>query len=140
MKRQSARPCSTTAEESNAMPRILIAECIHEICSFNPVPTRYDDFSIQRGNALFDYHRPLGSEVGGALKVFGAESSVAVVPTLGARGITSGGTIAQADFERLARELLDAVRQAGQVDGAYFALHGAMASTGEEDPEGYFLQ
>ena len=64
------------------MQRILIAECIHEICSFNPVPTRYDDFSIQRGNALFDYHRPLGSEVGGALKVFDAAPSVAVVPTL----------------------------------------------------------
>ncbi len=122
------------------MQRILIAECIHEICSFNPVPTRYDDFSIQRGSALFDYHRSLGSEVGGALKVFSDEPSVAVVPTLGARGITSGGTIAQPDFERLAGELLDAVRQAAPVDGAYFALHGAMASTGEEDPEGYLLQ
>jgi microcystin degradation protein MlrC len=122
------------------MPRILIAECIHEICSFNPIPTRYDDFSIQRGNALFDYHRSLGSEVGGALNIFDAEPKIEVVPTLGARGITSGGTIAQADFERLAREFLDAVRQAGAVDGAYFALHGAMASNGEEDPEGYFLQ
>lgn len=122
------------------MQRILIAECIHEICSFNPVPTRYDDFFVQRGNAMFDYHRPLGSEVGGALKVFDAEPSLVVVPTFGARGITSGGTIAQADFERLARELLDAVRQAGPVDGAYFALHGAMASTGEVDPEGYFLE
>ena len=108
------------------MPRILIAECINEICSFNPVPTRYEDFATQRGDALFDYHHGVGSEAGGALKVFAGEPNVAVVPTLGARGITSGGTIAQADFERLARELLDAVRQAGPVDGAYFALHGAM--------------
>lgn len=122
------------------MPRVLIAECIHEVCSFNPVPTRYQDFAIQRGSALLDYHRGVGSEVGGALKVFDAESNVTLVPTLGARGITSGGTIAQADFQRLAGELLDAVRQAGPVDGAYFALHGAMASAGEEDPEGYFLQ
>lgn len=122
------------------MPRILIAECIHEICSFNPVPTRYEDFAIQRGTALFEYHRSLGSEVGGALKVFDGEPNLTVVPTFGARGITSGGTIAQADFERLARELLDAVRDAGPVDGAYFALHGAMASTSEDDPEGYFLQ
>jgi microcystin degradation protein MlrC len=122
------------------MQRILIAECIHEICSFNPVPTHYEDFALQRGNALFDYHRGVGSEVGGALNVFDAEPNVTVVPTLGARGVTSGGTIAQADFERLAREFLDAVRQAGSVDGAYFALHGAMASTDEVDPEGYFLQ
>src|SRR5437764_10246950 len=106
MKRQSARPCSTTAEESNAMPRILIAECIHEVCSFNPVPTRYDNFSIQRGQALFDYHRRLRSEVGGALKVLEAEPNLRLRPTFGARGITSGGTIAGGDFDRLAGEVL----------------------------------
>jgi microcystin degradation protein MlrC len=122
------------------MPSILIAECIHEICSFNPVPTRYEDFAIQRGQGLFDYHRHLGSEVGGALNVLEAEPNIELRPAFGARGITSGGTIAGADFERLAGELLGAVRQAGPVDGAYFALHGAMASTQEDDPEGYFLQ
>ena len=122
------------------MASILIAECIHEICSFNPVPTRYEDFSIQRGQALFDYHRHLGSEVGGALNVLEAEPNIELRPTFGARGITSGGTIAGADFERLAGEFLGALRQAGTVDGAYLALHGAMAATQEEDPEGYFLQ
>lgn len=120
--------------------RLLIAECIHEVCSFNPVPTQYEDFSIHRGQALFEYHRNLGSEVGGALQVLRAEPNLELHPTYGARGITSGGTIAQADFDRLAGEWLDAVRQAGRVDGAYFALHGAMASTQEVDPEGYFLQ
>lgn len=122
------------------MASILIAECIHEICSFNPVPTRYDDFLIQRGQALFDCHRHLGSEVGGALNVLEAEPNIELRPTFGARGITSGGTIAGADFERLAGEFLGALRQAGMVDGAYLALHGAMASIQEEDPEGYFLQ
>src|SRR3954452_9286140 len=86
------------------MASILIAECIHEICSFNPVPTRYEDFAIQRGQALFDYHRQLGSEVGGALQALGAEPGLELRPALGARGITSGGTIAGADFERLAGE------------------------------------
>src|SRR3954447_23689284 len=122
------------------MASILIAECIHEVCSFSPVPTRYEDFATQRGRALFEYHRHLGSEVGGALGVFEAESSLDLRPTFGARGITSGGTIAGADFERLAGEFLGAIRQAGPVDGAYFALHGAMASAQEEDPEGHFLQ
>src|SRR5262245_17291707 len=122
------------------MANVLIGECIHEVCSFNPVPTRYDDFSIHRGQALFDYHRHLGSEVGGALKVLEAEPNLEVRPTFGARGITSGGTIDGADFERLAGELLGAIRQAGPVDGAYLALHGAMASAREEDPEGYLLQ
>ena len=122
------------------MASILIAECIHEVCSFNPVPTRYEDFSIHRGPALFDYHRHLGSEVGGALKVLETEPNLELRPTFGARGITSGGTIPGADFERLAGEFFGALRQASPVDGAYLALHGAMASTQEEDPEGWARQ
>lgn len=122
------------------MQRILIAECIHEVCSFNPVPTRYEDFAVQRGPDLFAYHRGLGSEVGGALAVFDADSTLTVIPTFGARGITSGGVLAQADYERLAGELLSAVRDAGPVEAAYFALHGAMAADREDDPEGHLLQ
>ena len=121
------------------MPRVLIAECIHEICSFNPVPTRYDDFSVLSGDALFAYHRGVGSEVGGALQVFAEADGVEVVPAFSARGITSGGTIASADFDRLANEFLDALRRAPAVDGVYFALHGAMAAQNEDDPEGFLL-
>ena len=33
-------------------------------------PTRYDDFFVMAGAKLFDYHRGVGSEVGGALDVF----------------------------------------------------------------------
>lgn len=121
------------------MPRILIAECIHEICSFNPVPTRYEDFSVAVGPALFDRHRGMGSEVGGALAVFAERPDIEVIPIFGARGITSGGVIGKADFERLANEFLGALRKAPKPDGVYFALHGAMAAENEMDPEGYLL-
>ncbi len=120
------------------MRRILIAECIHEVSSFNPVPTRYDDFAIRQGADMIAYHRTVGSEVGGALQVFSA-ADVEVIPTYAARGITSGGTIPAVDFARLAAEFLEAIRQAPSVDGVYFALHGAMAATNEDDPEGYLL-
>jgi microcystin degradation protein MlrC len=119
--------------------RILIAECIHEVCSFNPVPTRYDDFLVRRGAAMFDYHRNIGSEVTGARGIFAERTGLEVVPTFGARGIASGGTIPAADFQRIAGEFLADLRNAGPVDAAYFALHGAMAAEGEEDPEGYLL-
>lgn len=120
-------------------PRILIAECIHEICSFNPAPTRYEDFFVHVGPAMLNYHQGIGSEVSGALDVFQQRPSVSIVPSFSARGITSGGTIPAADFNRLAREFLAAVRAAGPVDAAYFALHGAMAAENEFDPEGYLL-
>src|SRR5690349_12955658 len=108
------------------MPNILLAECIHEICSFNPVPTRYADFAIMKGAPILEYHRGVGSEVGGVLQVLAEGASVVAVPTYSARGITSGGTIAAADWDRLANEFLEALRQAPPADGVYFALHGAM--------------
>jgi microcystin degradation protein MlrC len=121
------------------MRRILVAECIHEVCSFNPVPTRHTDFFVRPGEELLAYHRGIGSEVNGALSVFDDRPDVSVIPTFGARGITSGGTITAEDFTRLSGEFLGALKQAGPADGAYFALHGAMAAENEDDPEGFLL-
>ncbi len=121
------------------MPRILIAECIHEICSFNPVPTRYDDFFVNVGAKMLAYHAGVGSEIGGAMQVFAERSDLEIVPLFSARGITSGGTIGAADFTRLADAFLASVRSAPPADGIYFALHGAMAAANECDPEGYLL-
>jgi len=121
------------------VPRVLIAECIHEICSFNPAPTRYDDFFVNRGQDVMAYHRNIGSEVAGARDVFAGQPDLEIVPTFSARGITSGGTIKAADFTRLANEFLQSVQSAPRPDAVYFALHGAMAAENEDDPEGFLL-
>ncbi len=122
------------------MPRILINECKQEISSFNPVPGRYEDFAVSFGQEVLDVHRGVGSEVGGALSVFAGHPEIEVVPGYSARAITSGGTVADADFARIAREFLEAVRQARFADAIYFSLHGAMAAETEHDAEGYLLQ
>lgn len=121
------------------MARILVAECKQEVSSFNPFPSHYADFAICRGEELFKYHRAVREEIGGALEIFDAEGNVELVPTYGARAITSGGTLAAPDFRRLAGEFLDALRDAGPADAAYFSLHGAMSAEQEDDPEGYLL-
>ena len=122
------------------MPTILIGECKQEISSFNPVLSRYADFEIGWGQEILDYHTGTNTEVCGAMKVFGAQPDVTVVPAYSARMIVSGGTLAQADFERILNEFLDAVRAAPPVDGIYLSLHGAMAAEHEDDPEGLILQ
>ena len=121
------------------MPRILIAECKQEVSTFNPHLSGYDDFAIRRGQELLDYHRTVRNEVGGALSVFGAMPDVELVPACSAFFITSGGTLAKAAWERIASELLDAVRAAPAVAGVYFCMHGAMATETELDPEGWLL-
>lgn len=122
------------------MPRILVAECKQEVSSFNPVPSHYSDFRVVRGAALLAHHRGCREEVGGALSVFDAGSSVQLVPTFGASSNTSGGVLAADSFERLSHDFLNSLAEAGQVDAAYFSLHGAMQAELEDDPEGFLLQ
>ncbi len=119
--------------------RILIAECKQEVSTFNPHLSGYADFGIRRGAELLTYHRTVRNEIGGALNVFDAQPDIELVPTYSAFFITSGGTLAQPDWERIAREFLESLRAAPPVDGVYFCMHGAMASEAELDPEGWLL-
>ena len=122
------------------MPRILINECKQEVSSFNPVVAQYEDFLINQGAGLLNYHRPVHSEVGGAMNVFATRADYELVGGYAARGITSTGTISAAAFARIAEEFLDAVRTAGPLDAIYFSLHGALASEDVDDCEGYLLE
>jgi microcystin degradation protein MlrC len=121
------------------MKRILIAECKKEVSTFNPVLSGYEDFTMRHGHAILDYHRSVRSEVGGALSVFDATPDVELVPTCSAHFITSGGTLADLAFARIAEEILSSIKAAPPVDGIYFSLHGAMATESEGDPEGWLL-
>ncbi|MBC7816033.1 MAG: M81 family metallopeptidase [Planctomycetaceae bacterium] len=122
------------------MSRILVTECKQEVSSFNPVPSRYEDFRVVRGAAMLDHHRKGGEEVGGALSVFDADHSVRLVPTFGASSNTSGGVLAASSFERLSQDFLKSLADAGPVDAVYFSMHGAMQAENEDDPEGFLLQ
>jgi microcystin degradation protein MlrC len=121
------------------MKKIIIVECKQEVSTFNPVLSGYDDFTLRHGQEILDYHRSVRSEVGGALSVFDVAPGVELVPTCSAHFITSAGTLADSAFQRIAGELLAAVKAAPPVDGVYFSLHGAMATETEGDPEGYLL-
>ncbi len=120
------------------MPKILIAECMQEISSFNPVPSQYENFHIGRGDDLYA-HRGLNTGLGGALAVFDDVPDVTLVPTLSAQA-GSAGLLSAKGWARLAGEFLESVEQnlAG-ADAVYVSLHGAMGAEGELDPEGYLL-
>jgi microcystin degradation protein MlrC len=121
------------------MTRVLIAECKQEVSTFNPAVSRYEDFNIAGGAEVLAFHRDTPSEVGGALRML-AGASVETTGAYSARAITSGGTLAAADWTRLAGEVLTALRQAPPAEGVFFAMHGAMCAENEVDPEGYLLQ
>ena len=123
------------------MKRILIAECKQEVSSFNPVPSHYEDFDVAFGaDVLARGSGGVWTEITGAMSVFADHADIELVPTYSATSRTSGGRLVAADWARIAAEFLDALRGATDVDGVYFALHGAMSAEGEDDPEGYLLQ
>ena len=124
------------------MPQIAMFELMQEISSFNPSETHYDDFVVKQGaDWLAGSHGAL-NEIGGALGVFADEDDVELVPTISAKSISSGGPFSAASWEKLSADLvesLEGLRDKG-IDGAYFCMHGAMASPAEMDPEGYILE
>ena len=119
-------------------PRILVAECMQEISSFNPLPSGYENFHIERGAQMLA-QRGLNTALGGALEVF-EQTGLEPVLAIGVRA-GSAGLLSAAGWKRLSGEVLESVAtQAGTgIDAVYLSLHGAMGADGELDPEGYLL-
>ena len=121
------------------MPKILMIECKQEVSTFNPALSHYQDFVVTAGAVMFEAHKGTHTEVAGAMDVFKNEPDVELIAAYSARAITSGGVLAQQDFIRLTNELLEKVQEHRDVSAVYFCLHGAMAASDEDDPEGYLL-
>ncbi len=58
-----------TIRRRRTVRKILIAECMQEISSFNPISSTYENFHVERGEELYA-QRGLNTSVGGALRVF----------------------------------------------------------------------
>ena len=124
----------------NARFRIVVAECKQEVSSFNPQSSSDADFRLLQSAEMFEYHRTVDEEVGGALSVFDSETDVEAVPAVGASSITSGGILDAESFQRVSTQFVDGLTAAGPVDAAYLSLHGAMQADGESDPEGHLIE
>jgi microcystin degradation protein MlrC len=117
--------------------RIGVAGFLHESNSFLPVPTPYESFastSLTRGEAMRARWVNASHELGGMLSTLGAEA----VPLYATFAVPSGA-IERSAFERIASELVEAVREAGPLDGLLLALHGATVAEGYPDADGEIL-
>jgi microcystin degradation protein MlrC len=119
-------------------PRILVAECMQEISSFNPLQSGYENFHIEHGEQMRSQDH-LNTGLGGAFEVF-REVGIEPVLAMGARA-GSAGLLSAAGWKRLSSEVMASIaaQVATGVDGMYFSMHGAMAAEGELDPEGWLL-
>ena len=107
------------------MPRVLFAGFFHETHTFVEGRTRLRDFVIARGAEILERIGD-SSPMGGALEA-AAKLGWEVVPTVDARAMPSG-MVTDDVLETVWRVFERAAREAGQVDGVYLILHGAMVA------------
>jgi microcystin degradation protein MlrC len=102
--------------------RIAIGGIATESCTFSPLPTRYDDFRIQRGTDLL------------ASYAFLPRYEAEYLPTLRARALP-GGSVEMSAYQQIKNEFLGLLRGLLPLDGLYLDMHGAMNVRGMDDAE-----
>jgi len=116
--------------------RVAVGGIFHETNTFASGLTSLDDFrayQFAEGPALLNY-RNTRSELGGFI-AGGEERGWDVVPALYAAAVPSG-TVEQAAYDHLTSALLERLFANGRPDGVLLALHGAMVTEQDADPDG----
>jgi microcystin degradation protein MlrC len=117
--------------------RVAIVELKQETNTFVPRPTTLADFEawhLWRGQELITKSANTNVEVAGFLDVLEG-AGIEIVPII-ATFAMSGGRVVSGDYELLLQELIDGLRKHGPFDGVLLALHGAMVTDDDDDPDG----
>jgi len=110
------------------MKRVAIASLFHETNTFALEHNDTLDAATRQGQEIIDQAHPRNF-IGGFIESV-SRDDIELVPLLEARFI-HGGLIHADVFDHYVGQIVDGIREAGQLDGVFFALHGAMAA---EDP------
>jgi microcystin degradation protein MlrC len=114
--------------------RLALLGLHHETNTFASGPTRYEDFTILRGDEILRAYRDSHATVAGFLDAaerYGGE----YVPLLFATTEPSGTITADA-FDRITDEMLRLLAANGPWDGVLLAQHGAAVADGHADLDG----
>ncbi len=127
------------------MARIAVGGFQHETNTFSEQLASLDDFltgggwpGMLQGEAVIDVTAAMNLPIAGAvreLQRLGHE----IVPLVWAAA-TPSGRVRHEAYIHIVASMLDALLQAGPLDGLYLDLHGAMATTLSDDGEGAFLR
>lgn len=118
--------------------RIAIAGIVHEALNFSPITASLKDFQIRRGEEILSSGGRLSPYPSGHLVKDGAASGYAdldemlqalgvePIPILLAHSMTPSGIVEEQTYLQLRAEIIEGIRQAGNLDGVCLVLHGAL--------------
>lgn len=126
------------------MTRIVVGGFLHETNTFAPTKATYQDFvngggwpAMSKGAELFKATHIINVGMSG----FVAEAETAgwdLIPTVWCAASPSAHVREDA-YEPVAKMILDGIAAAGEIDGVYLDLHGAMVTEHLDDGEGELL-
>src|SRR6202165_2616234 len=126
------------------MTRIAVGGFLHETNTFAPTKATYDDFvhgggwpPMSQGAKLLEKMRNINVGMAGFVPAAEAEGWE-LVPTIWCAASPSAHVTKDA-YERVAEVIVDGIKAAGAIDGAYLDLHGAMVTEHFDDGEGELL-
>ena len=118
--------------------RIAVAQFSHETCTFCPRPTGIAEWEFYgppvRGEAVLRMEGYIGGFVDRA-REYGDVDFVGIYSPRNARGGSSGSWVTREAFDKYTYGMVEDLKAAGQLDGVFLALHGAMAVSGVWKPE-----
>ena len=127
------------------MARIAVGGFQHETNTFSSTPASLADFEapdawpgLTRGGAMLEAVAGINLPVAGFVQEARALHHE-LVPLTWCWAQPSG-CVTQAAYEHISALLLDDLRQAGNVDGVYLDLHGAMVAEHVDDADGELLR
>ncbi|TVR69072.1 MAG: M81 family peptidase [Sphaerobacteraceae bacterium] len=122
--------------------RIVTGGISQETNTFQWEPTSLEDFqkgssAIHRGQGILDLEGT-GTIYGGIIAE-AKKHDVELIPTTFGRSVP-GGRVSREAFETMAGEIVDGIKNAGEIDGVLLGIHGAMALEHDHDGEGPLLK
>ena len=122
------------------MKRILVAAMHHESNSFNPIVAGENDFSVIRGDDVFNHFRANDS-LTGVIKTL-QDAGFEVIPTVFARAVPNG----EVDYDfymGIKNEILQIAKEENEkapLDAITLSLHGSMRVKNQGEAEGFLLE
>jgi len=128
------------------MTRIAIAGFQHETNTFARTKATLRDFEVAdswpqflSGQEVISGTAGINLPIAGFAEAAATDASIDLLPILWCAAEPSAHVTDDA-FERISMMLLEGLRAAGQIDGVYLDLHGAMVTENFEDGEGELLR
>ena len=127
------------------MTRIAVAGFQHETNTFGATKASFAEFEeadawpgLLSGVAVLSGTAGINLPMAGFVEAAAADPAMELIPLVWCSAEPSSYVTDEA-FERIAAMILDGLRAAGEIDGIYLDLHGAMVTESFEDGEGELL-